>query len=343
MKRSHRALFVIAVLSLFSFCLSASGSSAAEDKVITLKYSNFFPAPHANSVIADQWCKEVEKRTNGRVKFNYFPGGTLTPPPQTYDSVVKGIADVGTSVMGYTRGRFPFFEVVDLPLAYKSAVVASRMANELYKKYKPKEFDETQVMYLHAHGPGILHSKKPVYKLEDMKGMKIRSTGLSAKIVQALGGAPVGMSMNEAYDALSKGVADGILSPNEALKGYKLGEVTAYTTENYATAYSSGFFVVMNKAKWDALPKDVQGIIEKINQEWIDKQGKLWDDIDIEGKEFAIKQGMKYIPLSPEEDARWTKAVRPILDDYVKEAKAKGLPAEEALKFCLDYLKANQK
>jgi TRAP-type transport system periplasmic protein len=343
MKKGLGALFVIAVLSLFCLCLTASNVSAAEEKVITLKYSNFFPAPHANSVIADQWCKEVEKRTNGRVKFNYFPGGTLTPPPQTYDSVVKGIADVGTSVMGYTRGRFPFFEVVDLPLTYKSALVASRMINELYKKYRPKEFEETHVMYLHAHGPGILHTKKPVYKLEDVKGMKIRSTGLSAKIVQALGGAPVGMSMNEAYDALSKGVADGILSPNEALKGYKLGEVTAFTTENYGSAYSSGFFVVMNKAKWTALPKDVQGIIEKINVEWIDKQGKLWDDIDIEGKEFAIKQGMKYISLSPEEDGRWVKAVRPILDDYVKDAKAKGLPGDEALKFCLDYLKANQK
>ena len=343
MKKGCAALCVIAVSCLVCLCLTASNGSAAEEKVIVLKYTNFFPAPHANSVTADQWCKEVEKRTNGKVKVSYYPGATLTPPPQTYDSVVKGIADVGLSVMGYTRGKFPLFEVVDLPLYYKSGLVATRMTNELYKKFKPKEFDETQVMYLHAHGPGILHTKKPVYKLEDVKGLKIRSTGLSAKIVQALGGAPVGMPMTESYDALSKGVADGILSPNEALKGFKLGEVTAYTTENYGSAYSSAFFVVMNKGKWNSLPKDVQGVIEKINQEWIDKQGKVWDDIDIEGKDFAIKQGMKYIPLSPEEDARWAKAVRPILDDYVKEAKAKGLPSEEALKFCLDYLKANQK
>jgi len=149
--------------------------------------------------------------------------------------------------------------------------------------------------------------------------------------------------MNEAYDALSRGVADAILSPNEALKGYKLGEVTAFTTENYSAAYTSGFFVVMNKAKWNSIPKDLQAIIEKINQEWLEKQGKQWDDIDIEGKEFAVKQGMKYISLSPEESARWAKAVAPILDDYVKDAKAKGIPGDEALKFCLDYIKANQK
>lgn len=325
---------------LAALCVFSPNVSA---QTIALKYSNFFPAPHANSVIADQWCKEVEKRTNGRIKITYYPGGTLTPPPQTYDSVVKGIADIGTSVMAYTRGRFPLSEVVDLPINLKSAVMSTRLINELYKKFKPKEFDETQVMYLHAHGPGILHSKKPVNKLEDVKGLKIRSTGLSAKIVQALGGAPVGMSMNEAYDALSRGVADAILAPNEALKGYKLGEVTAFTTENYSTAYTSGFFVVMNKAKWNAIPKDLQAIIEKINQEWVEKQGKLWDDIDIEGKEFAVKQGMKYISLSPEESARWAKAVTPILDDYVKDAKAKGIPGEEALKFCLDYIKTHQK
>jgi TRAP-type transport system periplasmic protein len=335
-------LLVLCASSVLLLSLLASGSMA-QDKVIVLKYTNFFPAPHANSIIAEQWCKEVEKRTNGRVKVNYYPGATLTPANQTYDSVVKGIADVGTSVQAYTRGKFPLTEVVDLPLAYRSGFVATKMVNEFYKKFQPKEYDETQVMYLHAHGPGILHTKKPVNRMEDLKGMKIRSTGLSAKVVQAAGGAPVGMPMTESYDALSKGVADGILCPDEALKGFKLGEVTAYTTETYGAAYSSAFFVVMNKQKWSSLPKDIQAIIEKINEEWIDKQGHIWDDIDKEGKTWAIQKGMKYIPLSPEENARWAAAVRPILDEYVKNAKAKGLPGDAALQFCLDYLKAHQK
>ncbi len=328
------------------FCvlgLLVTPSHAAPEKVITLKYSTFFPSLHANAIISEQWCKEVERRTNGRVKVSYYPGATLTPAAQTYDSVVKGIADVGTSVQAYTRGKFPLTEVVDLPLGYKSGLVATRMINEFYKKFQPKEYDETKVMYLHAHGPGILHTKKPVNRMEDVRGMKIRSTGLSAKVVQALGGAPVGMPMTESYDSLSKGVADGILAPDEALKGFKLGEVTAYTTESYPVAYSSAFFVVMNKAKWNSLPKDIQAIIEKINEEWIEKQGKIWDDIDTEGKAFAMKQGMKYIKLSPEEGARWRAPIRPILDEYVKNAQKKGLPGDAALSFCLDYLSKHQK
>ena len=67
--------------------------------------------------------------------------------------------------------------MIDLPLGYKSGYAATKLINAYYEKFKPKEFDETKVLYLHAHGPGILTTKKAVYKLEDLKGMKIRSTG----------------------------------------------------------------------------------------------------------------------------------------------------------------------
>ena len=82
-----------------------------------------------------------------------------------------------------------------------------------------------KVMYLHGHGPGLLHSKTPVRALEDLKGLKIRATGTTAKIVSALGAAPVAMPMSDSYDALSRGVAQGIVCPTESLQGWKLGEV----------------------------------------------------------------------------------------------------------------------
>ncbi len=318
-------------------------TAPSQAQVIALKFSNFFPAPHKNSILADQWCKEVEKRTNGKIKFSYFPGATLTPAAQTYDSVVKGIADVGESVLGYTRGKFPLTEVIDLPLGYKTGYAATKLINAYFNKFKPKEFDEVEVMFLHAHGPGIMFSKKQVSKMEDVKGLKLRSHGLSAKIVQALGGAPVGMPMTETYDALSKGVADGVMCPWEAMKGWKLGEVVDFCAENYGSAYSTGFFVVMNKTKWNSIPPDQQKIIRAINEEWIEKQAKIWDEIDKEGRDFMAQKGRKFTPISKEEDARWAKQVAPLLDDYVKATKAKGLPGDEALKFCLDHLKTLQK
>jgi TRAP-type C4-dicarboxylate transport system substrate-binding protein len=336
MKGRLGIIFFITVLFTFFCVVSLPNTAAAQ---IKLNYSNFFPAPHKNSIIADQWCKEVEKRTNGRVKVTYFPGGTLIPAAQTYDGVVKGIADIGFSVLGYTRGKFPMMAVIDLPLGYKSGTQATALINAYYKKFKPKELDEVQVMYLHGHGPALIHTKKPVYKLEDLKGMKIRAQGTVVPIVQALGAAPVGATMPETYDALRTGVVEGSVAPYEALQGFKWGEVVSATTESYSCAYSAGMFIVMNKAKWNSLPPDIQKIIEQINEEWSVKQGKTWDEIDKAGQDFVVKRGNKIIKLSTEESARWAAAVKPVIDEYVAGLKAKGLPGDEALKFCLDFLK----
>jgi TRAP-type C4-dicarboxylate transport system substrate-binding protein len=99
----------------------------------------------------------------------------------------------------------------------------------------------------------------------------------------------------------------------------------------------------MNKDKWNALPPDVQKIIEKVNEEYIEKQGKTWDEIDKAGKEATLKLNNKIIVLSQDEDWKWTKAVKPILDEYKKNMKDKGLPGEEALSFYLETVYKLQK
>lgn len=311
-------------------------------KPIDLFYSNVYPAPHKMCVSAVEWGKEIEKRTNGRVKITMFPGGTLTPGDKCYDGVVKGLSHVGMSVFSYTVGKFPLMEVIDLPLGYKSGAVATTVTNEFYAKFKPKELDEVKVMFLMGIAPSKIHTKKPVYKLEDLKGMKIRATGTVARIVAALGATPVAMPMPDTYDALSRGVVEGVVCPIEALEGWRLGEVVKYTTQNISTTNSIAQFVVMNKGTWNSLSPDIQKIIEKINEEWIPKMGALWDELDKSALDFVIKKGNKIISLTMEEQEQWVKAVRPLLEDYVNRMKAKGLPGDEALKFCLDRLKTLQ-
>ncbi len=332
-------LRIVVFSFLACFVMMSVPQISLAQKAIALNYSNFFPAPHKNSQLSDAWCKEIEKRTNGRVKISYFPGGTITPAAQTYDNVVKGIADIGFSVLGYTRGKFPMMGMLDNPLGYTSGSQATALVNAYYKKFKPKELDDVHVLYLHGHGPGILHTKKPVAKLEDLKGMKIRAQGTVVPIVQALGGSPVGATMPETYDALRTGVVEGSMAPYEALQGWKWGEVINSSTEDYGCAYTASMFVVMNKGKWNSLPPDIQKIFDDVSEEWIVKQGKLWDEIDKEGKDFSVKRGNKVITLSKEEDARWAAKVRPILDEYAADIKKKGLPGDEALKFALDFLK----
>jgi len=332
---------VLLFLLFLTIGFSLLGSSAiAQTK---LNYSVFFPAPHKNAVLASEWAKEIETKTNGKVQITVFPGGTLTPSDKCYDGVVKGISDIGFSVLAYTRGKFPLTEVADLPLGAKSGWASTRLINEFYKKFKPKEFDEVKVMYLHGHGPGILHTKKEVKNLQDLKGLKIRCTGLATKISEKLGAAPVAMPMGDTYDALSRGVVDGSMAPYEAPQTWKWGEVVKFTTEDWGAAYSSGMFVVMNKDKWNALPPDIQQIIEKINEEYAEKQGKLWDEIDKAGKDYMIGRGVKIISLSQDENWKWTMAVKAMLDEYVKNMKDKGLPGQDALRFCLETLYKIQK
>ena len=186
-------------------------------------------------MVAKEWAQEIEKRTNGKVIITVFPGGTLIPPDKCFDGVVKGIADIGMAVPAFTRGRFPLTEVLDLPLGYKSAMAATKLTNHYFNKFKPKEFDEVQVMYSFAHGPAVLHSKKAVNKLEDFKGLKIRCTGLAAKIVAAIGGAPVAMPVSDTYDALSRGIVDASIASMEAVEGWRWGEVVKFIVESPAS------------------------------------------------------------------------------------------------------------
>jgi TRAP-type transport system periplasmic protein len=222
--------------------------------------------------------------------------------------------------------------VVDLPLGYKSGMQATMVANDVYNHFKGKVLTDTQVMYLHAHGPGFVNTKtKAVRKLEDMKGLKIRSHGTSAMTVKALGGTPVAMPMPETYTALQKGVVDGAMYPMEANKGWKLGEVIDFVTLDYPAAYTTTFFVVMNKDKWNALGPAIQKTIKEINKEWIVKTGKAWDQSDKEGKEYVLKLKKQLISLSPAESKKWKAAVRPVLNQWAEKMKKKNLPGQEAL------------
>jgi TRAP-type C4-dicarboxylate transport system substrate-binding protein len=342
MKRS--SVLKVLVLAMFLSVLVIPFQGHAQEKVITLKVANWFPVAHKQTPLLESWGKDLEKRTNGRVKVNYYPAGTLVPAPQSYDAVTKGISDVGNHVLGYTVGRFPLTEVLDLPLGYPNNTVPTKLANAFYDKFKPKEFNDVKVLWFHAQAPGIVHTKtKPITKLEDLKGMKMRTYGSNAKLMSLLGGTPVAMPMTDVYDALSRGVAEGLMCAYEATEGFRFGDQLKYSTENYATSYSAVFAIVMNKDKWNSLPPDIQKIIDTMSKEYIEKYAAMWDDIEISGKAYLVKRGNKINTLSKEEEAKWVEKAQPIFDEYVKKMKEKGLPGDEALKFARDYLKPYRK
>jgi TRAP-type C4-dicarboxylate transport system substrate-binding protein len=276
-------------------------------------------------------AREIERRTNGQVKISYFPGGTLTRPSVCYDGVVKGISDIGLSVFAYTRGRFPLMEAVDLPLGYPNGRVATRAAYEFYRRMNPKELRDTKVLTIHAHGPGILAANKDVNSLDEVKGMKIRCTGLSSKIAKYLGAAPVSMPQNAAYEALQKGVVEGTFCPIEVLKGWNQGEVIDYVIQTKSLGYTTSFFVVMNREKYESLPPSIQKVFDEVGREWVDVHGEVWDNADREGLKFVKELGKKIHGLSPTQEKKWLQSVSPIIIDYQSKLKKKGLPGRKAV------------
>lgn len=336
MRKTAFILAAIAVLALTTVLLA--GPAQAEQKAIKLKYTNFFPPNHKISLLTEAWCKEVEKRSQGKVKISYFPGNTLTPPTQTFDSVQKGIADLGMSLLAYSPGRFPLSEVLTLPLGYTSGYQSTKTANAFLAKFQPKEFDGVKVMYLHAHGPGLVHTKDKLASLDQVKNLRIRVNADVAGIAEAIGATPVTLPITESYDGMQKGLLDGLLLPMDTLKGWRFAEVVKTTFENHGMSYAATIFAVMNKDKWNLLPPEVQKTIMEINQEWIEKQGKLWNELDQEAREFGLAKGVTIIKATPQEEAAVAEKMKPLYARYVKSATEKGLPGQEALDFCRQYM-----
>lgn len=338
MKTSMQAGWILALILGVAGCgkgkTDAGGDAAAPAPAQTFKltYSVFFPPMHIQAKTAMDWAAEVEKRAGGRIQITVHPGGSLTKADQCWQGVLSGISDLGMSCFAYTPGRFPLLEALDLPLGWPDGLTATRVATALAAKYNPAEIQGAKLLYVHAHGPGILATKKPVRTLEDLKGLKIRGTGLSAGIATALGATAVGMPQPETYDALQKGVVEGTFCPVETLKGWKQGEVIEAVTDTKAIGYTTAMFVAMNQKAWEALPADLQQILADVSAEWVDKHGEAWNQADAEGLEFVKGLNREILTLSPEEEAQWKDRMAPILDKYLAQAEEKGLPGADFLK-----------
>jgi TRAP-type transport system periplasmic protein len=317
-------------------------AGAAEKAIVKLEFSSALPSHDRLSLMFEEWCREVDRRTGGSIQVSFYPGGILTPAAQMFDSVITGIADIGFGPMGVTPGRFPLTEVMEQPLGINSAYAMTRLSNDFYRAFKPKEFEQVKVLFFLSASPGLLHTKRPVRRLEDIKGMKVRCLGgNAAKVLKALGAVPIVISTGDTYDALRKGIVDGVVAAWDSLETMKWGEILPYTTVSRYAAVGAAGFVVMNRAKWNSLPVASQQIMETMSDAYAEKLSRLWDEKDQNTiKKWKAKNHVS-IFLSAEEEHRWEQAVLPLYESFVKEKSAKGLAADEALKFCKEWVQKN--
>lgn len=318
------------VLAAFAALLICSTGLPARAADISLTYANFPPAVTFPCVQMERWADEVEKRTDGKVSVQTFPGGTLLGAKNMFRGVLQGQADIGCLVMSYQPGVFPLTTGVDLPLGFRTATAASLTLWDIYTKYQPEEFEDVKVLTMFTSAPSHLMSKTPVRSLADMQGMEIRASGTPGKACKAVGAVPVSMPMSQAPEALQKGLVQALLSSLEVLKDFNFAEMLRYETILDYPVYP--FAVIMNKAKWEALPDDVKKVMEDLGREQAEWTGRYMDRHVQEAVKWSReKYDIEVITLPEAEMAEIKKMTAPLIDEWEKAAAEKGVPAKEVL------------
>ena len=347
-------LIPLALLLAVSLVATACPAPSPEEEApptgeIELKVANYFPPPASQSTILEEFCLELEKRTGGRAKVDYYAGGTLLTSEAIFDGVIDGIADIGYSHVYYTSGRMPVTECAGLPLGYPSAWVSGHALNDFYREFKPKEFDEVKVLWMNTSTPsGISTATKPVRTLEDLKGLTLRAPGLAGEVIAALGGTPAPTPMTEVYDAISKGVLDGEASNFETLKTFKFAEVVKYETSVWQITNPYPFYVAMNKDSYNKMPSDIKVIFDTLVGEYNERSLLMWNAVDFAGQAYGVEQGVEFIELSPAEVTKFKAAVEPVIDNYVAARVDEGFSEAEVrgwiefLRERIDYWTAKQ-
>ena len=325
MKQLGRILIALAGSMLIAATWMPIGVTAAD---ITLSYANFPPAPTFPCVQMERWKTEVEKRTNGKVQVNTYPGGTLLDAKGMFDGVIAGQADIGCLSMAYQPGRFIVTNATSLPLGIPNARVGSLVLYDLWNKYQPEEFAQVKVLTMFTTAPTNIMSKVAVRNLDDLKGLDLRASGGAAQILGAWGANPVGMPMPATVEALQKGVVKGLYSSLEVMKDFKFAETCKYVTITDTVIYP--FSVVMNKTKWESLPDDVKKVFDDLRVEQAEWTGTYMDDHVKEAMTWSTDtQGVEVIVLTPEERAKWDAKLQFLTDKWISDTKEKGLPAEQ--------------
>jgi TRAP-type C4-dicarboxylate transport system substrate-binding protein len=297
----------------------------------TLRVHQMLPAQATiPSKAIEPWAQRVEEASGGRIKFELYPAMQLGGgPPDLFDQAKDGVVDLIWTVLGYTPGRFPKSEVFELPFMVTTGEPTSVAFQKYVEANAMDEFEGVKLLCVHTHGPGLFHTKDPVTKLEDLKGMKIRGgSRIINDMLTRLGAEPIGMPVPQVPEALSTGVISGTTIPWEVTPSLKIAELVKNHTGFSGThsLYTQTFAFTMNLDKYNGLPDDLKAIIdENSGVETARVFGAVMDAGDSVGLKIALEAGNNIVQLDEAETARWQEAAQPTIDQWFTDMEAAGI------------------
>lgn len=310
-------------------------TTQAQAQEVTLKIAHFLPSvATAQKQVLQPWCDQMGQLSNGRIKCQFYPsmqlGGT---PAQLVEQAKNGLADIVWTAPGYSTGRFPKTEALELPgVLPLGGLAGSRTAWAFYQQHLSDEYKDYKVLAMHGDGGMNLHTAdKPLASAADFKGVKLRSPNrIIARTLQSLGATPVAMPPAQVTEAISKGVVDGASAVWEVLVPTKLDEVTKFHLETPADRPVMGatmLVLLMNKPRYDALPADLKAIIDKTSGlPLVERYGKAWDEAAQAARnKVKASPGHTLTVMSNANYDALLKQLAPVESDWIAEVKAKNI------------------
>ena len=331
MKFRTRMLVVLAAL-----IASATTSSLALAQEVTLRLHHYLPPaafPHARFLAP--WAEKVERESNGRIKVQIYPAMALGGTPlQLVDQLRDGVVDIIWTVPGFTAGRFPRTEIFELPFVHTNAVAATMALQDYQAKHLRDEYADYQVLLMHTNDGLLVFANKPVRRIEDYAGMKVRTPSRAGSVfLRAVGATPVGAPVNEVPQMLSKGVIDGALLSYEIALPLKAHQLTRNQSEfagPQPRIMAPVFLFAMNKQTYAKLPDDLKRVIDANSGRNLARAaGETWIEIERIGKVAAQKEGNTLPVMEANEVERVRAAVRPEIDKFLTELGGRGIDAKQ--------------
>ncbi len=323
--------FHISIAALLASLSLGIAQSAADP--VTLTFSHFLgPTSFFQVDVVEPWAKELEAKTNGQVKVEILNGTSpLGKVTEQAGNTKDGKVDIALGLRGAEGGRFPGSSVIELPFMVPSALRGSQALWGLYRDGTlADEYKDYKLLALFVHNPGLIHTKdKRVVNLSDLKGLRLRvANDTVAAALNHVAAEPVVLQVNDVMPAVKEGKLDGIVTNwGNPLPGFN--DYMKFHTDTQF--YTSAFFIVMNKAKYDGLPADLRSAINSISGDvWVAKFGPYWDKWDKPVRDGANAPGHEVIVPDAATIAQWRAGLKPVADKYLDDLAAKGFPKARA-------------
>jgi len=309
-----------------------------ENRVVSaeeLKLAHFMPTVHTlHQEVFLPLAQDLSDATGGALTIKIYPSGALGKGPvQQYKRAVTGVADIAFIIQSYSAAVFPRSLIATQPGVTLSAEQGTRRLWDIYDQYLKEEYDAVKVLGIWVMSPTVLMTRnKAVQAVGDLKGMKVRiSSPVESQLIQSWGAVPVAMPITESYNALNSGVVDAVLiQPSALYQPWNLAEPAQFVTVN-APSPTSIVGLIMNKARWEALPEEQQAALDRLTgPEFSIKASIIWSRKDVDALAKARSdQGITVIDLPAPEREAFDAAARTAIESHLDQLEKEGIHARD--------------